>query len=652
MKIALNKQGSVGIKYGLALRNFGCDVTRGIYTYHYNISEHLHIYNSEYQMADTKSKQTTSWTDLPPELWDSITQHIESASSLASLSRTNKALHAFVEKDAWKSFTRLHFPTTHPTDAGSETNPKEIVRTLTTLSRAWDRRAFIAQFVEPRGDITVFPGRKSVDRWKRPRGQTIGFTPQLDVYEDIGSSWRDRREFLAFSAGAEVCLRHTDRSKEGEHVRWTTYRPLSAHEGRDDTTSLHLLRPHAWDSGERQGVITGTANGDLQLLGLPLDDPYDQDVRTTYFATQGLPVRSSSLLQERFKPTLLATNLGEARVALYQVDPEQPKIVPFSQFDLKPVLRPDGNPAQNHRAWSTNFLSYSKLAVGTGPSEEPIHIYPITEDGLVRDSVRKIGLQNEADRLESKQLTSAVYTAVPLPSANGSSGNGDVFLSGSYDGIVRLHDLRSRRDVEQRYVDAADDSAIYSILLRGREKLMAGTSRHNLLKVFDLRLGAKCYNYTEAGQLLQKEESVDPESDYNIFLRANSQPFTSRGNGYNRNRTNDSSIYSLSSPSPGSPYVYAGLESAIMSLAFTEMLDSYPDPVFFEPWSTKGERNGTITTRTFESKDVLALAMYDQGANMRLCIQRSPWEVWRASNGKRFAAKLDERWKGANEFGP
>ncbi|KAF2215495.1 hypothetical protein CERZMDRAFT_82493 [Cercospora zeae-maydis SCOH1-5] len=614
-------------------------------------------------MEDTGTKkQPTTLADLPPELWDYITNHLPSARSIATLGQSCKSLHAFVEKDAWKSFAKNRFPTLCPQDIST---PKDVARTLTSLSRAWDRRAFVATHVEPRLDITTFPGRKKAEKWKRPRGQTIGFTPQVDAYEDIQGTWRDRTEVFAFSAGAEVCIRHTTRDGGPDHVRWMTYRPLSAREGRDDITAMHLVRPDATIGDERQHVITGTANGELQLLGISIDDPYDQDVRTTYFATQGMPVRSSSLLQEPFLPTLLAANLGDSRIALYSVDPEQSKTCPSSQFDLKPVLRTDGNPSPNHRAWSTNFLSRTLLAVGAGPSEEPLHIYPITETGLDRDGVRKINLQNDFDALDGsimlqgfpKKSTSNVYTTVPLPAGIGCSGNGEVFLSGAYDGIARLHDLRSDRQVEQAYIDPTDDSAIYAILPRGQERLLAGTSRHNLLKVFDMRLGAKCYSYVDVENQTTSIIGGDTGAggDYNIFLRASNPAFMARGSSWNRNRVLESSVYSLASPSMHSPYVFAGIENAIMSLAFTEMLDQRPDPTFFQPYFR--EQGGKDHARDNpDAKEMLNLAMYDQDANMKLYVQRSLWETHRlkgqGSGDAGQRRRLDERWRGADDAWP
>ena len=638
---------------------------------------------------NTNTKQRISLTDLPPELLEHITNYLPTASAIAGLGRTSKRLHTWVEKDAWKTFARNAFPSLCP--QGTLPSYTGTTRTLTTLSKAWDKRAFVARYVEPQGQITSYPSGKQLDRWKPPRGQTIGFTPQLDVFEEIGPRWEDRKETLAFSAGAEICIRETERGTE-ESVRWLSYRPHSAFEGRDDVTTLHLLRPEEGRTDASVNFISGTANGDLQMISLPDALCPNQNVSISYFATQGLKVRSSSILRTPDQPTLLAANLDDTKVALYTVDSNHAKIAPTSQIEIHPPLRADGNPAPNHRAWSTALLSPTTLAVGVGPSEDPLHIYSIVESGLSQRPTRKFRLHDNLETLDtsvrihqSKPPISSIYTVVPLPPSIASHDQGQVFLSGAYDGIVRLHDLRSPRDAEQTYIDPADDSAVYSILPRGREKLMVGTSRHNLLKVFDVRMGMKCYSYQDIHTSQSPNtgsEACDPESDYNIFLRNNNTSFTSRGSNWSqgRNRSADSSVYSLASPSAHSPYVYAGVESAVYGIAFTEALDPFPDPTFFQPWSAqtepqddssrparqqdndfvnskfKAEHVGTkASSRTFEAKDVLGLAMYDQGANMKLCVQRSLWETWRAGSPRRrnrFAqGRLDERWKSAAAFG-
>ncbi|KAK5739196.1 hypothetical protein LTR17_005497 [Elasticomyces elasticus] len=594
---------------------------------------------------------TTTLTDLPPELLLDITSYLPTARSVSQFGKASKNLHAFVEKDAWQTFNRTRFPSLQYDGHASH---KDAARTLTTLSIAWERRAFTARYVEPNGEIHAYPGDKRVERWKRPKGQTIGFTPQLDVYEDVGTRWRHRDETLAFSAGAEVCVRKKSRRNGKESVKWMTYRPLSAYEGRDDVTTLHLLRSD--EGGQR--LVTGTANGDLRLFSLP---GTAGDVPMTFFTTQGLPVRSSTLLQQSSSAPLLAASLGDTRLSLYTVDSSQSKIAPSSSIEIHPpAMSNDEKRKRLQRIWSTQFLSPQKLAVGIGPSDQPIHIYDLTSSGLSRDASRKFGLQNndlELSRLDrcppttessTKKPSTSIYPIKPLsPSSTGGGSDGSVFLSGAYDSTIRLHDLRSPRDISQSYTDPTDDSAIYSLLPRGQEKIIAGTSRHSLLKVFDLRLGAKCYTYLDT----TTSTTVDPETavnrDWNLFLKPHNTSHTSaagrRGSYYSRG-SHESSVYSLASSSPSSPFMYAGVENAVLELGFTSALDRHQDPAFFQPWHV-----GRKERRDGNGNEGLDLAMYDQTAgNVKLFTQRSVGET-RRSNGNTAdfptVEGLDERWR-------
>ena len=266
--------------------------------------------------------------------------------------------------------------------------------------------------------------------------------------------------------------------------------------------------------------------------------------------------------------------------------------------------------------------------------------------GLEKAPVRKFGLQNQQlhdMRLDeapggvvraattTRRSTSSIYPIVPLPPSSTTGGSdGDVFLSGAYDSIVRLHDLRSSRDVEQAYTDPTDDSSIYSLLPRGQETLVAGTSRHSLVKFFDLRMGAKCYDYLNIWPVADKAVSANRQKtrDWNLFLKPTGATYPGRGGGNNwSRRSQESSVYSLASSSPCSPHIYAGVESAVVDLAFTSVLDHHPDPVYFHPWkpAAKGKDDN------WRSREVLDLAMYNQTTDMKLFTQRSLWSTWRSS---------------------
>lgn len=480
----------------------------------------------------------------------------------------------------------------------------------------------------------------------------------MDCYEVIGNGWSNRKEVLAFSAGAEICVRRkvpggVHGGPAGDKVMWLTHKPEEAVEGRDDVTTLHLLFPSDQrEDREPLKLITGTANGDLRHI--QLSEHAADEVFKAQFVTDGLPIRSSSVLQQPDHPQLLAASLNDTRVCVYPIDSTDTAIEPLSTIELR---RPS-NGHRTYRAWSTSFLSPSYLTVGLGPSEDPIHIHALIDSGLTKDPIRKFSLQNDLDKLEgeitlsvcSKKSTSSVYPVVPLPSSSSSAAanDGQVFLSGAYDGIIRLHDLRSSRHVEQAYSDPTDESAIYSLLPRGQEKLLAGTSRHALLKVFDMRLGAKAYSYVDATS--PHASHTSGHSDWNLFLKPTTGAYPGRGGGNNwARRSAESSIYSLSSPSSASPHIYAGVEHAVVEMAITSVTDPHPDRAFFA--REKGQKS---VLRGWRDKEISSLAMYDQESGVQLRTQMDMKEMFRhkekgwetaSDAGYRFAEGLDERWK-------
>ncbi|KAH0157597.1 hypothetical protein KCU67_g7842, partial [Aureobasidium melanogenum] len=604
-----------------------------------------------------RSMPTTTLADLPIELLNQVVSHCP-ATSVGHLSRTSKSLHEFVEKEGWRTFTQTHF-----TSVGTSLYWRDAARSLTTLSRNWQRRAFLATYLAPSGDATALPAGQAIKKWRRPAGQTMGFQPAVDSYEHfIGSRWTDRRQVVAWSAGAELVVRVKvrDTSTEeayrnatpqdknnfennGTRVRWWTYKPLSSVEGRDDITSVRILKRddqpsrNSIDSSEQ--IIIGTANGDLQLLEVPPGS--DSGVIKTYYVTNGVSVRSTSLSTEtettQDQPQHLAANLSDSRIALYQVDPTQFKIAPVSEINAIPQRQ------KGCRIWSTKFLDSRHLAVGLGPSVEPINIFEMRPEGIVEEPVRKIGLTGNADELDPVKASS-IYPIEPLLDSNGGR-NGDLFLSGGYDGIVRLHDMRSPSSFTAVYHDPTDDAAIYSLLSRGRDRVVAGASRHGLLKMFDLRMsGGNMYDYAGAS-----DTSDSSTGDWNIFINPRDRYVNSAWRGPNSwmRRSAEGSVYNLSSPSPTSPFIFAGVENAVVEFNFSSVLDKHPDPIFLGGSAGKKGRRNNVPSYLQHKQDILNLAMYSQGTDgsreaMKLRTQRSVEETLGQDINP---VGLDERWK-------
>lgn len=319
----------------------------------------------------------------------------------------------------------------------------------------------------------------------------MGFQPQIDAYETwTGGRWEDKREVLAWSAGAELVVRVKEKESSGNEAgeedtwdtrldefpqqkegfdaygnksRWWTYKPLSAVEGRDDITSVSILKPYGLtteapeedEAGE--DIILSTANGDLQRLAIPLTQGSPDSVVQTYFVTNGLPVRSASVspavCHADGSNQLLVANLSDTRVALYPIT-DSLKIAASSNVNGMPQTTSRGA-----RIWSTKFTDSKHVAVGLGPSVEPLHVYEVREDGLSPEPVRRFGLSADSDAIDffpgtgmdglgTVKPSSSVYPTEALMDASSGKPSPGLFLSGAYDGIIRYVRRSSRITIQ------------------------------------------------------------------------------------------------------------------------------------------------------------------------------------------------------------
>jgi WD40 repeat protein len=611
---------------------------------------------------------------LPNEILSLVSSHLDRPKDVLNLALSSRRLNDYTKLDGWKAFLKGRFGL-----SGLDADAQNAVHGLTTLYRNWDRKAFLARHLEPAPKMLSLNSWEE-RRWRGPRGQTMGYQPKIDSYEEMRGGWTDRREVLAWSAGTSVLMRVKETGKKAERLwedrkhmektnenletfddfrhlnEWYMYRIPESSEGRDDITAMKLLRPHQRDA-DCDGIAVGSASGHLSLLRI--DKERQQTTEQSCF-TDGRMVGSLSI--SAASNPLMAANLGDASVALYPLDLnsglEEP-LQPLSQ--VTPIV----SGARNGRLWSCQFLSDKTVAVGLGPSYDPIQIYEVTPHGFNAEPIRKFSLDSKfwgGVRENSGQLSTSIYPILPVPTdAQGGSEGGNVFLSGGYDGIIRLHDMRSPRSFETMFWDVTNDSSIYSLAFQGLERVVAGTSMHSMLKVFDLRLsGSHSYHYISvpsskpAGNTTPAPKSQD--ITFNPRVKSTGSPPTTGGwnlylNPRNprqpaRQRTADSPIYSLSIPSPTSPMLYAGIEGSITSLSFLSVTDPYPDTHLSSNVSRFPDTGLIDIKKTYnQSDDVLNLGMYEQGnedgLGMQLMVQEGV--------GPAPRPPVDERWKDPSE---
>ncbi|SLM35962.1 WD40/YVTN repeat-like-containing domain [Lasallia pustulata] len=313
----------------------------------------------------------------------------------------------------------------------------------------------------------------------------MGYQPVIDSYESFtGASWTSRREVLCWGAGAELNLRIRGMGDEVEmawheasigrerlekydqhhhKIDWAVYKENYSQEGRDDITSVNLLRTSQRQEDSSEYVVVGRASGRLQCLRL-LPEEHESEVVAGY-VTDNRPVRGATV-SPSMEP-LLAACLTDGTVAIYPVTHNKAEIEPL------------------------------------GPSPTPLHIYQINQAGIHATPLRRFGTSDagitvygDTSAPASTTPSSSIYSLTALPHSSPAGGSpGDLLLSGWYDGCIRQHDTRAPNPTTALYADPIDGaSPIYSLLALGRERFIAGGARHSILKIFDLRMpGGKAY---------------------------------------------------------------------------------------------------------------------------------------------------------------
>jgi hypothetical protein len=616
---------------------------------------------------------------LPNEILSLITTHLERPRDLLYLSLASRRLSEFAKLDGWKALLRGRFGL-----GGLDADAYNAVHGVTTLCRNWDRRGLIARYLEPT-EKTLSMNTWAPERWRGPQGQTMGYQPSIDSYGEIYGSWEERREVLAWSAGTQIVMRTKETGANIEKIRqreekldqasdqtwrydafrhlntWFTYKIPDSSEGRDDIVKLKLLRPHQRDLAS-ENIVFGTASGQLSLLSA---SPDFAETRIRHYNTDGRAIADLSVSSS---PTpLLATALSDASLAIYSIDCDN-----FSDEVIEPSsstkAKLDGQP--HRRLWSCEFVSDDAVAVGWGPHAEPIEVYHIGPEGFSSEPLRRFNIASE--NLAHSNHTS-VYPILPLTgTAPGASEAGHIFISGGYDGIIRVHDMRSSRGCEQVFWDPTNDSPVYSLARQGSDRIVAGVALHSMIKVFDMRFsGSHSYHTISLSEKPSKSTNKAPSRDsttnatvnglkrqvsiesggWNLYLNPRiPPPRMAYRNDYSRVRA-DSPVYSLSIPSSTSQNLYAGLEGVVESLTFHGIADSHPDPMLARSL-VRHQEIDEVDVRMSYNPDggALNLGMYEQsteeGIGMQLLVQDgvTASAVGKERRGKAKAKGLDERW--------
>jgi hypothetical protein len=394
-------------------------------------------------VEETAAAAPATLATLPYDLLHAIIAHIPDAASLAALSQSCTSLHRFTAQKGWQIFVQARFPSIYPDllqspkdeqlkaiSVNNNNNFNEDIavvdwqahaKSLTALSKNYDRRAFVAHVLDPEVLVPLptrysrarFRGAANAGgirgglqwhRWSSAPGrgrQSVGFHPVLDA----------AGEMLAVGAGQDLLIRRGT----GLGERWWVFEEKEHKAGRDDVTALRLCGP---EDAEEVRALVGRASGALQVVRLDTAQATAGGPGATsteaVLATRGAKVRCATLLGDT-----VASVLGNDVIALHQLTgrvevPGEVEIA--SEVNLwSPKEQP----------WSVQFLSQGMVAVGKS-SVEPVAVYGVTQAGFTKSPVRVFEAQECVDA-----KMSSVHPIAALPDIRGA---GDVFIAGWYTG--------------------------------------------------------------------------------------------------------------------------------------------------------------------------------------------------------------------------
>lgn len=386
-----------------------------------------------------------SLEDLPLELLAQIVSYAENLRALFCLALTCRKLHKYIgSNEGYRAFVQSRYPSYHTPPSW-----KQAAHGLTTLSRAWDRKSIVARCIRP-------PLDPSKRQRRRPRGQTMGYQPVIDSYECwTESDWTSRRQVVAWGAGAELIIR-VRWMRKGVEEEWQSarrnqrgpkefdphrHRPSwwkildpSHKDGHNDITAIQLLRNAQKPLGHREYVIVGRASGELEMVSIDHEVPVAWQREVGFFGEGQYYIRSLSV--NSAEQPLLAACIDELTIAIFSIPTGHIRaghaaVLPLGKIQLNPS-------EESCRAWSIVFLRQDRLAVSVGPSVEPIWLFEVRPDAIPSNPFRTFAIHEKWMEGVTEIRRGTVNPIVPLPQCSlAGRSEGDLFLSGGYDGITR-----------------------------------------------------------------------------------------------------------------------------------------------------------------------------------------------------------------------
>lgn len=421
-----------------------------------------------------------------------------STRDLAALSGTCRFLYTLVEEYGWKGYLRVNSrPSYSLHHSFSHWKEHSQVRYNTIADHHWSYAEFVA----------------------RPLSQK--WTGKLQPVLAINSSR------LLVAAGNTIYSYVFTIAKPGRspgiklECLYTTSNQLQA---RRDITSLTSVA----DGGLDRTVYVGYADGAVEHITLPVckigmeGTSIDSSYRNRQHIYGSDPVESLSSAGD------YVLSLSSAGTAVF-----------FNRVALAKSEAPQTLELQT-RSWSSHLSTHASTpyAVFGTSSTTPLVVHNIHTSHIASTPSAILAPSQSDDKPERP---SAVYGISGTPSSAPWGASDQIVVSGWYDGVVRVHDMRSSVRASSK-TDALDGPAplrpvlsiydpwtfepIYSVACGGGNSshVAAGTARHSVVALWDVRSPTQGWSVHAPGNDSSPVYSVILESS-RVFGATQSRPF-------------------------------------------------------------------------------------------------------------------------------
>jgi WD40 repeat protein len=282
------------------------------------------------------------------------------------------------------------------------------------------------------------------------------------------------------------------------------------HARRNDVTSLACVP----DGGSDNTIFVGFEDGEIQRVTIPPCNPGDL----------GVPVNSSCRTPFHYHGGELVEALAVSGDTLLSMSTNgKAGLLDFSCATSQAPHMID----LDTRAWSAllSMSSSSPFAAFGTSSDTPLTVHSITQSSI--SSTPSLVLRASEHQYDSDfNRPSAVYGIASAPPASPWGASDQILVSGWFDGLVRVHDMRSSQAPTLTFADPWSFEPVYAVACGGGggAHIAAGSARHSVVAFWDVRVASRGWSVHAPGNDISPVYSIILESS-RLFGATQSRPF-------------------------------------------------------------------------------------------------------------------------------